>query len=295
MSDSFSQLKKSSISNLDNLTQELNKLSEGSSAKTFGPDERLWKLTVDKAQNGHAVIRFLPAAKGESLPWVRKFSHGIQGPGNKWFIEMCPTTLNLKCPVCEINTEAWNSGDEAGKDLARKRKRKLQYVSNIQVVTDPGNPDNEGKVFLFEYGKKIFDMVNDVMHPEFEDETPMNPFDFWEGANFRLRAKKVAGYRNYDKSEFETASPLLDDDAELEKVWESQHSLEELVAPDQFKSYDELKSRLDKVLGNAPVVSESAFEDNVAPLPVSNHDEPMSGSEEEDESLSYFKKLAEEA
>ena len=294
MSDSFSQLKKSSSSNLDSLTNELNKLSESSSAKTFGPDERYWKLTVDKAQNGHAVIRFLPAPKGESLPWVRMFSHGFQGPGG-WYIENSLTTIGKNDPVSEHNTSLWNTGLDSNKEIARKQKRKLQYISNIYVVSDPANPDNEGKVFLFQFGKKIFDMVNDVMHPEFDDETPVNPFDLWEGANFRLRAKKVAGYRNYDKSEFETASALSEDDAELEKVWESQHSLEAIVAPDQFKSYDELKSRLDKVLGNASVVSESAFDDNVAPLPVSTYEEPALGSEEEDESLSYFKKLAEEA
>ena len=300
MSNSFSQLKNSSKSNLESLTSELNKLSEKQSGGgANGPDERFWKLTVDKAQNGHAIVRFLPAPKGESLPWVRSWSHAFQGPGG-WYIEKSLTTLNKKDPVSEHNTELWNSGVESNKDVARKQKRKLQYVSNILVVSDPANPDNEGKVFLFQYGKKIFDKVQDVMHPEFEDETAVNPFDFWAGANFRLRARKVEGYRNYDKSDFDSPAVLSEDDAELEKTWTSQYSLEALVAPDQFKSYDELKSRMVRVLGlggssttsAVDFQEESAQSAPVEDVPASSW-EPKS-NEDDDESLSYFKKLAEE-
>ena len=293
MTNTFAQLKSSSSKSLESLTQELEKLTAETQAGVNGPDERLWKLTVDKVQNGHAVIRFLPASKGESLPWVRIFSHGFQGPGSGWFIENCPTTTNQKCPVCEANTELWNTGVDANRQIARDRKRKLQYISNIQVVTDPGNADNEGKVFLFKYGKKIYDMIQDVMRPEFEDETPINPFGLWEGANFRLRARKADGFRNYDKSEFDSVSVLSEDDAELETIWNSQYSLEDLVAPDQFKSYDDLKTRFARTMGAGSAVNgleESAFGDTPERTPVAA---PEVDSEDDD-SLSYFKKLAEE-
>ena len=298
MSNSFSQLKKSSKSSLDSLTSELNKLSEKQSGGgANGPDERFWKLTVDKAQNGHAIIRFLPAPSGESLPWVRIFSHAFQGTGG-WYIEKSLTTLGKKDPVSEYNTELWNSGVDANKDIARKQKRKLQYVSNILVVSDPANPENEGKVFLYQYGKKIFDKIQDVMHPEFEDEQAVNPFDFWNGANFRLRARKVEGYRNYDKSDFDSVSVVSEDDEALEKLWNSQYSLEGLVAPDQFKSYDELKARFQRVVGVSASSSSVDFDEEPArvtqaeDVPASSW-EPSS-QDDDDESLSYFKKLAEE-
>jgi hypothetical protein len=292
MTNTFAQLKKAN--SLESLTQELEKLTKETREGASGPDERLWKLTVDKAQNGHAVIRFLPAPKGESLPWVRVFSHGFQGPGNKWFIEECPTTVNQKCPVCEANTELWNTGVEANKQIARDRKRKLQYISNIQVVSDPGNADNEGKVFLFRYGKKIYDMIQDVMRPEFEDEVAINPFEFWEGANFRLRARKVAGYRSYDKSEFDSVSVLSDDDSVLEEVWNSQHSLEEFVALEQFKSYDDLKTRFSQTMGVPSSFEDhqSAFDNTPERTPVAAPE--VDSDEDDDDSLSYFKKLAEE-
>ena len=299
MSNSFSQLKKSSKSSLDSLTSELNKLSEKQSGGgANGPDERFWKLTVDKAQNGHAIIRFLPAPSGETLPWVRIFSHAFQGPGG-WYIEKSLTTLpGKKDPVSEYNTELWNSGVDANKDIARKQKRKLQYVSNILVVSDPANPENEGKVFLYQYGKKIFDKIQDVMHPEFEDEQAVNPFDFWAGANFRLRARKVEGYRNYDKSDFDSVSVVSEDDEALEKLWNSQYSLEGLVAPDQFKSYDELKARFHRVIGAASSSSSVDFDEEPARV-TQTEDVPASSWEpssqdDDDESLSYFKKLAEE-
>ena len=293
MTNTFAQLKKAS--SLESLTQELEKMASGTQAFANGPDERLWKLTVDKVQNGHAVIRFLPAAKGESLPWVRLFSHAFQGPGGKWLIDECPTTINQKCPVCEANTELWNTGVEANKQIARERKRKLQYISNIQVVSDPGNPDNDGKVFLFKYGKKIYDMIQDVMRPEFDDETPINPFELWEGANFRLRARKADGFRNYDKSDFDSVSALSDDDSVLEEIWNSQHSLEELVAPEQFKSYDDLKARFSLTMGvssSYETSSESAFDGTPERTPVAAPE--VDSDEDDDNSLSYFKKLAEE-
>ena len=286
MSSSFSQLKQSSNSSLDNLSKELTKLNE--SAANPGQDDRYWKLTVDKAQNGHAVIRFLPASQGETVPWVRMWSHGFQGPGG-WYIENSLTTLGQKDPVSEYNTKLWNSGVDSDKEVARKQKRKLQYIANIFVVSDPANPDNEGKVFLFKFGKKIFDLINDKMNPEFDDETPVNPFDLWNGCNFRLRARKVAGFRNYDKSEFDSQTALADDDAELERIWNTQYSLEELVAPDQFKSYDELKTRFETVIGaGGGMETESAFADEE---PTASYQE-SSSIDEDDDSLDYFKKLA---
>ena len=286
MSSSFSQLKQSSNSSLDNLSKELTKLNE--SATNPGQDDRYWKLTVDKAQNGHAVIRFLPASQGETVPWVRMWSHGFQGPGG-WYIENSLTTLGQKDPVSEYNTKLWNSGVDSDKEVARKQKRKLQYIANIFVVSDPANPDNEGKVFLFKFGKKIFDLINDKMNPEFDDETAVNPFDLWNGCNFRLRARKVAGFRNYDKSEFDSQTALADDDAELERIWNTQYSLEELIAPDQFKSYDELKTRFETVIGaGGGMETESAFADEE---PTASYQE-SSSIDEDDDSLDYFKKLA---
>jgi len=287
MSASFSQLKSSSKTSLNNLSGELEKLNKNTNTNS-SQDERFWKLSVDKAQNGHAVIRFLPASKDETVPWVRNWSHGFQGPGG-WYIENSLTTIGQKDPVSEYNSNLWNSGIESDKEIARKQKRKLQYTANIFVVSDPANPDNEGKVFLFKFGKKIFDMINDKMSPEFEDETPVNPFDLWEGCNFRLRARQVAGFRNYDKSEFDSSSALKDDDAELERIWNTQYSLAELVADDQFKSYGELKARFEKVIGESDISSSAAdsFDEPV----VSHEDSPS--AEEGDDSLDYFKKLAE--
>ena len=287
MSASFSQLKQSSKSSLQSLSSELEKLNTNTNTNS-SQDERFWKLSVDKAQNGHAVIRFLPASKNEDVPWVRNWSHGFQGPGG-WYIENSLTTIGQKDPVSEYNSKLWNSGVESDKEVARKQKRKLQYYANIFVVSDPANPENEGKVFLFKFGKKIFDMINDKMTPEFEDETPVNPFDLWEGCNFRLRARQVAGFRNYDKSEFDSSSPLKDDDAELERIWNTQYSLAELVAADQFKSYDELKARFEKVIGESDISSAASSFDE----PVANYEESAS-TDEGDDSLDYFKKLAED-
>ena len=244
---SFKDLKKQS--KLGSLTAKLVKEVEKMNNTGGNADDRIWKLDVDKGGNGYAVIRFLPAPEGEDLPFVKLYSHAFQGPGG-WFIENSLTTLGQKDPVSEYNSLLWNNGTDAGKETARKQKRKLTYVSNIYVVKDPANPENEGKVFLYKYGKKIFDKLTAAMQPEFEDEEAIDPFDFWQGANFKLKAKNVAGYRNYDSSEFAAPSPLLNDDDAMESLWKKQFSLAEIVAPDQFKTYDELKTRLDYVLGN---------------------------------------------
>ena len=217
-------------------------------------DERLWKPEVDKSGNGYAVIRFLPAVKGEDLPWAKVWNHAFQGPTGQWYIENSLTTIGQNDPVSEMNSAYWNSGVESDKEIARKQKRKLQYFANIYVVSDPKHPENEGKVMLYRFGKKIFDKCMEAMQPAFEDESPINPFDFWEGANFKLKIRKVDGYWNYDKSEFAAPSALLDDDDALEEVWGKQYSLEEFTSSTNFKSYDELKTRLDTVLAGTTTV-----------------------------------------
>ena len=295
---SFAKLKKQS--KLGSLTQKLVKEVEKMNNNGGQGDDRLWKLECDKSGNGYAVIRFLPAPDGEDLPFVKLYSHAFQGPGG-WYIENSLTTLGGKDPVSEFNTTLWNNGTDAGKDAARKQKRKLTYISNIYVVKDPTNPENEGKVFLYKYGKKIFDKLTAAMQPEFEDEEAIDPFDFWQGANFKLKAKNVAGYRNYDSSEFTAVTPLLDDDDALEALWKKENSLQEFVAADQFKSYEDLKKRLGYVLGNkAPARqdAETFDEDNdrgSAEELVTSAVAAGTGSatEDEDDALSYFAKLAE--
>ena len=232
---SLSTLKKTnSLDKLLNAVETENKPQE----KKSYVDERLWKPVLDKTGNGYAVIRFLPAVKGEDLPWAKVWNHAFQGPTGQWYIENSLTTLGNNDPVSELNSAYWNSGVESDKEIARRQKRKLQYFSNIYVVSDPKNPENEGKVFLFRFGKKIFDKCMEAMQPAFEDETPVNPFDFWEGANFKLKIRKVDGYWNYDKSEFEAPSPLFDNDDAIEEVWKQQYALNEFTAPTNFKSYD---------------------------------------------------------
>tara|TARA_R110002072_G_scaffold145436_1_gene291830 strand:+ start:733 stop:1629 length:897 start_codon:yes stop_codon:yes gene_type:complete len=270
-------------------------------------DERIWKPVMDKTGNGFAIIRFLPAPKDEELPWVKLWNHAFQGPTGQWYIENSLTTISQNDPVSELNTKFWNSGVESDKEIARKQKRKLQYYSNIYVVKDSANPENEGKVFLYRYGKKIFDKVMETMQPAFEDETPVNPFDFWEGANFKLKLRKVDGYWNYDKSEFETPSALAEDDAELEAIWGKQYSLSEFTAPSNFKSYDELQTRLNTVLSGTTKVGNvtdmqtgSAFDDSPSTTTVvDTKEEPaptvsVSNTEDDDDTMSYFEKLAEE-
>ena len=309
---SFKDLKKQS--SLGSLTQKLVKEVEKMNNSGGGGDDRLWKPEMDKTGNGYAVIRFLPAPEGEELPWAKLYSHAFQGPGG-WYIENSLTTVGQKDPVSEHNRDLWNTGTEANKDIVRKQKRKLSYYSNIYVVQDKAHPENEGRVFLFKYGKKIFDKIMEAMQPEFEDETPINPFDFWQGANFKLKLKKVAGYWNYDSSEFAAPGALLDDDDALEAIWKKQYSLTALTAADQFKSYEDLDKRLKMVLGaKAParrfdeeLEDESEgrgsfspnFESSKPPAPAADFNAPditpkSSSSEDEDDALSYFQKLAEE-
>lgn len=244
--NSFQDLKKNSSKSIETLQNEINKLANPQQAAQ--DDEKFWKPSVDKVGNGQATIRFLPPPRGEDVPFVRIFSHGFKGPTGSWYIENSLTTLGQQDPVSEYNTQLWNSGVESDKDVARAQKRQLSFYSNIYVVKDFANPENDGKVFLYRYGKKIFDKIQEAMNPPFEGDEPINPFDFWEGANFKLRIKKVGGFWNYDSSEFEAPS-VLASDKELEKIWKQQHSLQKLLDPSNFKSYDELKAQLNRVIG----------------------------------------------
>lgn len=294
MAQNFAALRKSRNNSIDRLVQESEKLNT-QATNNNRKDDRFWQATVDKAGNGFAVIRFLPESQGEDLPWVRVFSHGFQGPGG-WYIENSLTTLDKKDPCGELNSQLWNNGTEAGKEQARKQKRRLQYISNIYIVKDSGNPENEGKVFLYKFGKKIFDKCKEAMQPAFEDETPINPFDFYEGADFKLKIRQVEGYRNYDKSEFDSMSQFLDgDDDALEGVWTKQHSLQEFVSPDQFKSYAELEARLVRVLGlNGSVSTPSTERPAVEAPPVLREVKAATVEEDVDESLSFFEALADD-
>jgi hypothetical protein len=296
--NSLSDLRKSR-GNFDSLMKEVEKLD----APQSKDDLNVWKPTVDQAGNGYAIIRFLPAPQGEDMPWVQIWNHGFQGPTGKWYIENSLTTLKQADPVSELNSELWNSGLESNKEVARKQKRRLSYYSNVLVVEDSGNPANNGKVFLFKFGKKIFDKIKDVMQPEFQDEKPMNPFDFWDGANFKLKIRKVEGYQNYDKSEFASPSPIANDDDAIEVVWKKQHSLAAIVAPSNFKSYDELKKKLDFVLGSSAKVGSAENISRVTGDAADDHymdkvtkmasfKAPVIEEEDEDETLSYFAKLA---
>ncbi|MCH2508278.1 MAG: single-stranded DNA-binding protein [Dehalococcoidia bacterium] len=296
---SFAAMKKQN--SLDSLLGAAQKESAPQEKKSY-VDERLWKPHLEKTGNGYAVIRFLPAVEGEDLPWAKLWNHAFQGPTGQWYIENSLTTIGQKDPVSEMNSAYWNSGVESDKEIARRQKRKLQYYSNIYVMSDSNHPENEGKVFLFRYGKKIFDKVMESMQPAFEDETPVNPFDFWEGANFKLKIRKVDGYWNYDKSEFEAPSALFDNDDDIEEVWNKQYALVDFTASTNFKSYDELKKRLDMVLAGTTTVG-TATDWNSDPEPVvkptvNTKEEPapsVAAEDDGDESLDYFQKLAADA
>ena len=285
-----------STNNLDKLLNAVKEDNKDPSDKKSYVDERLWKPELDTSGNGYAVIRFLPAIEGEDLPWAKLFSHAFQGPTGQWYIENSRTTLGRgdigKDPASEYNTSLWNSGVETDKEIARKQKRNLAYYSNIYVVSDSKNPHNEGKVFLFRYGKKIFDKLMAAMQPEFEDESPINPFDFWKGANFKLKIRKVDGYWNYDKSEFEAPSAILDDDSAIERIWKEQYSLADFTAPSNFKSYDELKTRLDAVLSGKQVVSNQTVEDEPIASPKVDTKPVESKQGEDEDTMDYFNKLA---
>ena len=294
---SLAALKKQN--SLDSLLGAAQKESAPQEKKSY-VDERLWKPVMDKSGNGYAVIRFLPAPEGEDMPWAKVWNHAFQGPTGQWYIENSLTTVGQNDPVSEYNSKLWNSGVESDKEIARKQKRKLQYYSNIYVVKDPANPQNEGKVFLYRYGKKIFDKIMEAMQPAFQDEDPVNPFDFWEGANFKLKLRKVDGYWNYDKSEFADPSALFDNDEEIEALWKTEYSLADFTAASNFKSYDELKTRLDAVLAGTVTVgkAEDIMED--APVAEPKVDTPPApqptvlGDAGEDDAMSYFEKLANE-
>jgi hypothetical protein len=263
-------------------------------------DDRFWRPEQDKTGNGFAIIRFLPPVDGEDVPWVKVYNHAFQGTGG-WYIENSLTTLGQKDPVGELNNQLWNSGLESDKDLARVRKRKLTYIANIYVVSDPSNPQNEGKVFLYKFGTKIFEKIQQVMKPEFQDEEAINPFDFWKGANFRIKIRKVGGYTNYDASKFDSSSQLSDDDSKLEKIWKAQYPLLPLIDASNFKSYDELKARLYEVLGGdirgaapAQKTAEDMSEELVEKKPNLKTKKPVEEDvDDESDALSYFQKLAE--
>jgi len=304
-----------SFANLKNNRTDVSKLASAAAEMSGGKqtqnkyeDTRFWKPTVDESGNGYAVIRFLPAAEGQELPWVRYFDHFFKGPTGQWYVEKSLTTLGNNDPVSEYNSRLWNSGIEEDKETARKQKRRLHYVANIMVVNDPSNPANEGKVFLYDFGKKIFDKIMDKMQPEFPGEEPINPFDFWSGADFQLKIRNVAGYRNYDKSEFKASSPLLEsDETKLEATYNQLHDVSEFTAPSSYKSYDELKQRLEVVLGQSTGAGSTVKNDSLTqtaevvaakekePQVIASAPEPnITASTDEDDTLSYFAKLAAE-
>lgn len=300
MTASFAQLKRSRTDDLKKLTDELAKVSGGQDRTG---EDNYWSPTVDKNGNGSAVIRFLPAHQNEEVPWIRFWDHGFQGPTGQWYIEKSLSTIGQDDPVGEINGALWNTGREEDKETARKQKRRLHFVSNIYVVKDPAKPENDGKVFKYKFGKKIFDKLNDKMNPAFEDEVPLNPFDLWEGANFRLRIRKVEGWQNYDKSDFDDKAPLFDDDAKLEEIWKSEFSLKEIIDPKNFKSYDELKRKVEKILGvtvngsaprREPEIAAPSASKERAPKKIEEEDEAPFDTDSGEDAMDFFKNLANE-
>jgi len=287
---SLAALKKQS--NISSLIDEYNKQTTPQDTKSF-EDDRIWKPELDKSGNGYAVIRFLPAPNGEDVPWQRMFTHSFQGPGG-WYIENSLTTINKNDPVGEVNRRLWNTGSEADKETARRQKRKLSYFTNIYVVADPKHPEHEGKVFLYKFGKKIFDKVMEAMQPQFDDEEAINPFDLWKGANFKLKIRKVDGFWNYDKSEFEAVTPLLDTDAALEKVYGSEYPLKPFHEESNFKPYTELKEKMERVLGEAVdnrTAEQVASDMDVTTEPPFDGGKPITTGGASD-TMEYFEKLA---
>ena len=298
---SFANLKRNR-DNISKLIKAAESTGGGGEKKSYA-DDRMWKPTVDQAGNGYAIIRFLPAREGAELPWARYWDHGFKGPTGQWYIEKSLTSIGQNDPVGELNSRLWNTGIEEDKETARRQKRRLHYVSNIFVVSDPGNPENEGKVFMYQFGKKIHDKIMDQMQPEFADEEPVNPFDMWEGANFKLKIRNVEGYRNYDKSEFAKQTSLLDgDDAKLESVYDQMYDLSEFTDPANYKTYDELKTKLSSILGEvagmgAATMAQTAQMNEPVEAPAPQRIEPVTAEnikvEDDDDTLSYFAKLAE--
>ena len=290
---SFADFKKRSKNSIADLAEKMEKMDEKKSYK----DDRFWRPELDKSSNGYAVIRFLPGTETEHPPWAKYFSHGFQGPGG-WYIENSLTTLGENDPVSEMNSRFWNTGIESDKDIARSRRRKTNYVSNIYIVSDPANPENEGKMFLYRYGQKIYDKIKEATHPEFSDETAINPFHPLDGANFKLKVRKVAGYINYDKSEFSSPEALFDSEEQIEAIWDKQYALSEFTNASNFKSYDELKERLNKVLGDdirssAPVSNKTVEDTKVEDTGSTATESPSDSSDNEaSDALAYFEKLA---
>jgi hypothetical protein len=290
---SFETLKRNKGANISKIL-EAAKANNTGETKSY-VDDRIWKPTVDKAGNGYAVIRFLPGKDG-SIPFVRYWDHGFKGPTGLWYIENSLTSIGQTDPVGELNSRLWNSGIDADKEKARAQKRRLHYVTNIMVVSDPSAPQNEGKVYLYKFGKKIFDKIYDQMNPEFADETPIDPFDFWEGADFKLKIRNVEGYRNYDKSEFSTPAALLEgSEDKLKDVYENMHDLTEFTNPKNYKTYDELKAKLMRVLGEEANAGAFSVKEEIKmndPVPAM---EPVTAEEvstEDEDTMSYFAKLA---
>jgi len=298
---SFANLKRNR-DNISKLIKAAESTGGGGEKKSYA-DDRMWKPTVDQAGNGYAILRFLPAREGAELPWARYWDHGFKGPTGQWYIEKSLTSIGQNDPVGELNSRLWNTGIEEDKETARRQKRRLHYVSNIFVVSDPGNPENEGKVFMYQFGKKIHDKIMDQMQPEFADEEPVNPFDMWEGANFKLKIRNVEGYRNYDKSEFAKQTQLLDgDDSKLESVYDQMYDLSEFTDPANYKTYDELKTKLSSILGEvagmgAATMAQTAQMNEPVEAPAPQRIEPVTAEnikvEDDDDTLSYFAKLAE--
>ncbi len=298
---SFQNLKRNK-DNISKLIQAAEATSSGGDKKSY-TDERIWKPTVDKAGNGYAVIRFLPAVEGQELPWVRYWDHGFKGPTGLWYIENSLTSIGQPDPVGELNSRLWNTGNDSDKEKARSQKRRLHYVTNILVLQDSANPETVGKTYLYKFGKKIFDKIMDVMQPQFADEDPINPFDFWEGANFKLKIRNVEGYRNYDKSEFDKTSALHEgDETKLEGIYNSIHKLDEFVDPSNYKTFDDLKAKLQRVLGentdawgNMSMKQEVQMnEPQAAPVNVEVADTLVKEEPADDDTMSYFSKLAKE-
>lgn len=294
-------LRKMRGTNFAKISGEFEKIANPQSESKSYQDDRFWKLEADKAGNGTATIRFLPNPNGDDLPWVRIFNHGFQGPTGKWYIENSLTTIGEADPVGELNSRLWNTGNEADKEVARKQKRKLTYIANVLIVSDPKHPENEGQVRLFRFGKKIFDKIMDKARPTFEDETPVNVFDLWEGADFKLRQRKVEGYANYDQSTFMEPSAVADDEDELLTVMSKVHNLKEFLDPKNFKSYEELSRKLASVLnteGSAGQTAAQLAEDDDAPAPtkvvtkVAPAKVKVSQDDGDDDAMSFFKKIA---
>ena len=299
---SFENLKSSRGSSIDKLVKAAEAVSTPKTESSSYEDDRFWKPTRDKAGNGFAVVRFLPAKEGEDLPWVRYWDHGFKGPTGLWYIENSLTSIGQQDPVSEMNTVLWNSGRDEDKATARDRKRRLHYVSNVLIISDPANPENEGKVKLYKFGKKIFDKIMDVMQPQFADEEPVNPYDFWEGADFKIKIRKVEGWVNYDKSEFAAPKALYEGEEErLEEVYNQLYSLQDFLNPENYKTYDELKAKLNRVLGvdagvsmDAPMESAPVVEQPMATAASEPMADTATDDGDDEDTLSYFAKLAKE-